>query len=59
MIGLVLIASVFLVFGRVTEADFVKWDDDINIHSNPHIGGLDTSSLPTGSGFGDSSVTLQ
>ena len=44
-IALVLIVSVFLVFGRVTQADFVKWDDDINIYRNPHIGGLEASRL--------------
>src|SRR6266516_1062322 len=45
LIGLVLIASVFLVFGRVTQADFVKWDDDINIYRNPHMGGLEAGRL--------------
>ena len=44
-IALVLIVSVFLVFGRVTQADFVKWDDDINIYKNPHIGGLEAGRL--------------
>src|SRR4030095_2332133 len=44
-IALVLITSVFLVFGRVPQADFVKWDDDINIYRNPNIGGLDASRL--------------
>jgi hypothetical protein len=45
LIALVLIGSVFLVFGRVPQADFVKWDDDINIYRNPHIGGLDAGRL--------------
>ena len=44
-IALVLIVSVFLVFGRVTQADFVKWDDDINIYKNPHFGGLEAGRL--------------
>jgi hypothetical protein len=45
LIALVLIGSVFLVFGRVTQADFVKWDDDINIYKNPHMGGFEVSRL--------------
>ena len=44
-IALVLIVSVFLVFGRVTQADFVKWDDDINIYKNPQFGGLEAGRL--------------
>ena len=44
-IAFVLVLSVFLVFGRVTQADFVKWDDDINIYRNPNIGGLEASRL--------------
>jgi lipoprotein NlpI len=44
-IALLLIVAVFLVFGRVIGAEFVKWDDDINIYRNPHIGGLEASRL--------------
>src|SRR3989442_14304908 len=45
LVVLVLIVSVFLVFGRVTQADFVKWEDDINIYKNPHFGGLEAGRL--------------
>jgi len=44
-VGFVLVVSVFLVFGRVTQANFVKWDDDINIYRNPNIGGLEAARL--------------
>src|SRR5689334_6841911 len=27
-----------VVFGRVLTADFVQWDDDINIYRNPKLG---------------------
>ena len=40
-----LIFSVALVFGPVLQADFVQWDDDINIYKNPHVGGLSADRL--------------
>ena len=42
------IAIAFLVlnvFSPVLRADFVLWDDDINIYKNPHLGGLDSARL--------------
>lgn len=37
---MILVAVVVGVFWRVPGADFVQWDDDINIYANPYHGGL-------------------
>jgi protein O-mannosyl-transferase len=36
----VLVLAVIAVFCNVPHAEFVQWDDDINIYRNPHHGGL-------------------
>jgi tetratricopeptide (TPR) repeat protein len=36
----VLILVIVAVFSQVPHAQFVQWDDDINIYRNPHHGGL-------------------
>src|SRR5216684_3125099 len=33
------------LFGGLTSANFVQWDDDINVYQNPHIQGLDWERL--------------
>jgi tetratricopeptide (TPR) repeat protein len=38
-----LILCAVLVFSRAVGAEFVKWDDDINIYRNSHLGPLDWS----------------
>ena len=45
LVSLVLFGATFAVFNRVLVADFVQWDDDINIYDNPHIQGLNASNL--------------
>lgn len=39
-LGLALGLITLAVFGSVLRADFVRWDDDINIYRNPHLGPL-------------------
>jgi tetratricopeptide (TPR) repeat protein len=36
----VLVLVVIAIFATVPHAEFVQWDDDINIYRNPHHGGL-------------------
>src|SRR3954447_15144044 len=36
-----LVLAVGLVYWKSLEADFVAWDDDINVYANPHVQGLD------------------
>ena len=43
--AVVLALIVINVFSPVLRADFVMWDDDINIYKNPHLGGLDSARL--------------
>src|ERR1017187_8389355 len=45
LVSLVLFCATFAVFSRVLVADFVQWDDDINIYNNPHIQGLTARNL--------------
>ena len=33
------------VFSTVRQADFVHWDDGVNIYANPHIRGINAESL--------------
>ncbi|MEW6306458.1 MAG: tetratricopeptide repeat protein [Verrucomicrobiota bacterium] len=40
LVGVLLTALTFLVFGQALRADFVPWDDDINLYANPHHGSL-------------------
>src|SRR5207249_7028820 len=40
LILLVLLVAVLAVFWNVPRAQFVRWDDDINIYRNPYHGGL-------------------
>ncbi len=40
LILLVLLLAVLAVFWNVPRAEFVQWDDDINIYRNPYHGGL-------------------
>ena len=35
----------FAIFGGLISANFVQWDDDINVYQNPHIQGLDWERL--------------
>src|ERR1044072_1999454 len=43
---MVVVAAVTLsVFSVVRHADFVPWDDDMNIYGNPHIQGVTAQSL--------------
>jgi protein O-mannosyl-transferase len=37
--------AVFAVFSPVLRADFVFWDDNYNIHANPHLGSLSWGQL--------------
>ncbi|HOX57715.1 MAG TPA: hypothetical protein P5205_13645 [Candidatus Paceibacterota bacterium] len=43
--GLVLFLATFAVFHRVLFADFVQWDDDVNVYANPHIQGFSAANL--------------
>ena len=36
---------VFAVFSPVLRADFVAWDDNLNIYNNPNIQSLDSQHL--------------
>jgi protein O-mannosyl-transferase len=36
---------VFVVFSPVLKADFVAWDDDVNLYHNPHLKGLSGETL--------------
>src|ERR1043166_4211581 len=40
-----IIAVTLSVFSVVRQADFVHWDDGVNIYNNPHIHGLNSASL--------------
>ena len=37
LIGLILVAGIFLVYWPVTNHDFINYDDDLYIYNNPHI----------------------
>src|SRR3954452_24163698 len=39
-IGALVVIVTLAVFSAVPHAQFVRWDDDINIYGNPHHGGL-------------------
>jgi len=43
--GVLLVALVFVVFGRVLTHDFVMWDDDANIYENGYVLRQDRTSL--------------
>src|SRR5258707_588883 len=45
LIILALIAVVLAVFWKLPQAQFVMWDDDINIYGNPNHGGLSWSRI--------------
>jgi len=40
LIGALVVIVTLAVFSAVPHAQFVRWDDDINIYGNPHHGGL-------------------
>src|SRR5438874_6787485 len=40
-----LVLAVVAVFWKIPSADFVQWDDDINIYRNPFHGGLSWARL--------------
>src|SRR5258706_9494461 len=40
-----LVCATILVYWRCLSADFVAWDDDINVYQNNHIKGLDLERL--------------
>src|ERR1051325_11497057 len=40
-IGIILMVATAMVYWRTLSADFVAWDDDINVYQNPHIQGID------------------
>ena len=45
LIFLILVVSIAVVFWRVLEADFVFWDDDVEIYANPHLKGITPETL--------------
>jgi protein O-mannosyl-transferase len=41
----ILFLATLAIFSRALLGDFVQWDDDIDIYTNPHIRGLSTANL--------------
>src|SRR6266567_7536855 len=45
LILVILMVVTATVFGRVLEAEFVLWDDDVEIYANPHLKGINPETL--------------